>query len=56
MYVPAWEGLASAHEQLGENKEATQCHNKAKHINQVLSKPDRKIEASIRHGWQRQGF
>lgn len=36
LYIPAWEGMASAHEQLGHKEEAQNCRNKIKEIHERL--------------------
>ena len=46
MHVPAWEGLATAHERLGRHREAKKAKEQAEHLAQTLY--HRQIEADIR--------
>jgi nucleotide-binding universal stress UspA family protein len=36
LHIPAWEGMAYAHEQLGHKEKAQHCHNKVKEIRERL--------------------
>ena len=36
LYIPAWEGMAYAHEQLGHKEKAQHCHNKVKEIQEQI--------------------
>ena len=46
LYAPAWEGLATVHERLGEEEEARRFEEQAEHITQSLY--HKHIEADIR--------
>ena len=46
LFVPAWEGLAAAHERLGHDVEAKKCEEQARQITQTLW--NRQIEADVR--------